>query len=249
MGTVAVTDIDTHRASVDYRYQIGRHEFGSEFSYFKRNPDPGIDTDAWNLAVYWTYHFDRPARVDSYNRPKKKSAPSLVQSYQDADPIALAPGLNVTTAKARLGTAGISGASSQGGYEVYEAQVFPELFQRQRLVLGSDGKMVTMSGVIIGLLAAGSDDDIRQSFERVRKSLIDRYGPPTATFEEGEFSADFIRDVNAQRLIRIMEWETETGYLRFGIPRRRDGQVRMEVQHRRSFPQPRDTLWSIEPVR
>jgi hypothetical protein len=42
---------------------------------------------------------------------------------------------------------------------------------------------------------------------------------------------------------------SDAGVLRFGIPRRYDGQVRTEVQHRRTFPQARDTLWSIEKIR
>ena len=60
---------------------------------------------------------------------------------------------------------------------------------------------------------------------------------------------ELVRDINTKTLIRVMEWDTPTGIIRFGIPRRCDGQVRMEIQQRQSFPPPSETLWSIEAVR
>ena len=222
-GVAQIIDIDTHRMSVDYRYRLKRHEFGSEFSYFDRNPDPGIGTEAWNLAVYWTYQFDRPAAGNTYARRAQPVAAPIARSFLEADLVALQPGMKAADALGLLGAAGVTGSSQQAGYRVYETQVFPELFQRQRLVLGSDGDRVTMSAVIINLFAVGSGDNIEQSFERVRKALIDRYGPPVVNFEEGNFGQDIINDINSQRLIRVIEWETEAGSIRLGIPRRRDG--------------------------
>jgi hypothetical protein len=37
--------------------------------------------------------------------------------------------------------------------------------------------------------------------------------------------------------------------VRFGVPRRLDRQVRMEVQIAQSFPDPTQTRWSIEELR
>ena len=43
---------------------------------------------------------------------------------------------------------------------------------------------------------------------------------------------------------------TPRGVLRFGIPRRLDGQLRMEIQHRAAFPGGlEDARWSLEEVR
>jgi hypothetical protein len=51
------------------------------------------------------------------------------------------------------------------------------------------------------------------------------------------------------RFIWIMEWSRADGIIRYGIPRRLDGQIRMEVQFAGSFPPESDTLWSIERVK
>ncbi|MDQ6954447.1 MAG: hypothetical protein Q9M20_03285 [Mariprofundaceae bacterium] len=47
----------------------------------------------------------------------------------------------------------------------------------------------------------------------------------------------------------VAKWKRDGGTLRFGIPRRLDGKVRMELQFGRNFPALKDTLWSLEQVR
>ncbi|HRE12716.1 MAG TPA: hypothetical protein PLD37_00810, partial [Usitatibacteraceae bacterium] len=54
----------------------------------------------------------------------------------------------------------------------------------------------------------------------------------------------------AGRFIRITEWSTQAGTtLRLGIPRRLDGEARIEIHHARRFAGPRDTAWGLESVR
>ena len=88
-----------------------------------------------------------------------------------------------------------------------------------------------------------------RAFERVRKALLDRFGPPAASFEEGAFDAGFVNALGAGRFIRVMEWQAGAGRLRFGIPRRLDGEPRMELQYARAFGTPRDAHWSLEALR
>ena len=55
--------------------------------------------------------------------------------------------------------------------------------------------------------------------------------------------------MNADRFIRVVQWELPGGVLRFGIPRRLDRRVRMEIQYAARFADPLSTRWSIEAVR
>lgn len=241
-GTV---DVATHTLAADYRYTRGRHAWGAEFNYFGFHPEPGRNTDAWQLGLYWTVQFDKPRARPLASGAQLASAGGTTR----ADLIDLAPGIAFGASRDALAKLGLSGASAQGGLQVYEVPLLREIPQRQRLVLGHSADQVDFSALVIDFDPAGGVDSIAQTFERVRKALLDRYGTPSFALEEGEFGPNLVVDVNAQRLTRVMEWQTPAGVLRFGLPRRIDGRVRMEVQHRRSFPPPRDTLWSVEGLR
>jgi hypothetical protein len=103
--------------------------------------------------------------------------------------------------------------------------------------------------LIINFDNVGDQDTVRQTFERVRQTLIRQLGNPTRTIREGAFTANLVADINNQRLVNFVEWETTSGTIRFGIPRRLDRRVRMEIQYARRLPQPSETLWSIEAIR
>jgi len=240
------TDVLTHTMTADYRYTRNQHLLGVEFNYFGRHPDPGLNTDAWNVGVYWTYTFDRPAVR------ARAAGPGVLPTAAGITALDLrniAPGLVLGDTTTALGALGVTGATEQGGALVYESQLLREIPQRQRLVLVHSADQIDTAALLIEFDNLGSVDTVQQTFERVRKALIDRYGPPAAVFEEGEFGPNLVRDINAQRFIRITEWQTAQGVLRFGIPRRYDGRIRMELQHRPVFPALRDTLWGLEAVR
>lgn len=240
------TDVATHTVTADYRYTRNRHLFGVEVNYFGRHPDPGLATDAWNVGLYWTYAFDRPATRPAARASGAALMPGRVTALDLAQ---FAPGLVLADAEAALRGLGVTSGVEQGGARVYEARVLPEIPQRQRLALVHGAGQLDRAALIVEFDNLGSADTVQQTFERVRKALIDRYGQPANVYEEGEFGSGFVRDLNAQRFIRITEWQTPQGVLRFGIPRRYDGRVRMELQHRTAFPALRDTLWGLEGVR
>ncbi|RME32892.1 MAG: hypothetical protein D6786_09250 [Gammaproteobacteria bacterium] len=246
---VSGPDIDTHTLNLDYRYRLRQHELGLEASLFGRDPDPGEHTGAYRVSVFWRYSFDRPAQVLA-------RAPSTIPSPGAAapvpttlDPFGLPPGADPRAIRQLLEGAGLGEGTPQAGYLVYEYPVFRELAQRQRLVLRYQAGELERSAVIIDFDDVGNRDSVEQTFERVRQELIRRHGNPTRNYHQGGFGATFVADVNAGRLVRILEWDTPQGVVRFGIPRRLDGQVRMEIVHARHFPPPGESLWSIEAVR
>ncbi|MCG8324847.1 MAG: hypothetical protein MI673_04965, partial [Thiotrichales bacterium] len=240
-------DLGTHTVNMDYRYRKNQNIFGFEANLFGRDPQPGDTTEAYRLTAFWTYEFDKPARAVKVRTP----APQVTQGISSVSVslAGLTPGARRVDIEKALAEKQITGGVNQSGYIVYEYPVLPDVFQRQRLGLQYIGDSLETSVLIIDFDQVGDRDTTRQVFERVREVLIRQLGGPTRTLEEGEFTADFVRAVNDQRLIRLIEWESPTGTIRFGIPRRLDGQVRMEIQHSGSLPQPSETLWSVEEIR
>jgi hypothetical protein len=249
------TDYINHTLAADYRFEVGHNTFGTEFEYKGIGSDPGDDTDQWNVGLFWTFTFDRPpAPIDRTHPAFLEPHSALVEALVAAnitrvDPAELAPGLELQSTRRRLGMLGAGQPTEQTDVDVYEYAVFSEFTQRQRLALVHDGKVVLASAAIIEFGNLGSVESDRQLFERVKRELVDRYGSPSRGLEEGAFDGNLVRDVNSKKLVRVLEWDTPNGVVRFGIPRRFDGRVRMEVQQRASFPAPRETRWSIEAVR
>ena len=246
--TAGYPDIITQTAALDYRYQWRQNTLGLELDVFDREQSLSMGTDAYAIGVFWTYNFDNQVKK-ALRKPSQYPTGYESPRMLRADLFDLGPNVLLDDAEVVLDLAGISGVVYQGALLIYEYPLLDGIDQRQRLVLNQTGGVLDGAALIIEFDDVGSREAVAQTFERVRQKLIERYGSPSFSFEDGEFSESFIIDINAKRMIRVDEWQTSRGVLRFGIPRRLDGQVRMEIQHRRSFTQPRDTLWSIEAVR
>lgn len=244
-------DVDTHTFNMDYRYRFRQHEVGLEANVQGRDPQPGDATEAWRISAFWTMEFDRPAPSPAGGIPQYAARTTGVGAAADMrlDIATLAPGRLAGDVLAELEEADIGSAAKQSGFLVYETTLFPDVFRRQRLGLEFSAGSLQRSAIVIDFDEVGDQDSNAQTYERIRQSLIRELGSPTRTFDQGNFSPDLLDDVNNESFIRTTEWKTASGTVRFGIPRRLDGQVRMEIQHARNFGPARDTLWSLEGVR
>lgn len=242
-------DLDTYMLNLDYTYTRREHVFGFEANLFSRSPEPGPFTDAYRVSVYWTYHFDRPP-VGGAAAGGTAVVPTAATAAPGLAVAELVPGLPSQVVERALENAAAGPGIRQGEFLVYDYPVYRDILRRQRLVLEYLANELQRSAVIIDFDDVGDPQTALQTFERVRQILIRRLGTPTRSYDEGDFSASFVTDVNSQRLLRLVEWQTDTGsIIRFGMPRRLDGRVRMEIQHARSFPPPSETRWSLEAVR
>lgn len=232
-------DLLTHAAAIQYQYLFLGHALGIEANYQGRDPDGGRDTHAYRLSLFWTYRFDKPPR-----RTERAARELPAPGRLDLSAFPLNSAL--ATGRARLRDDGFGAGVEQPGMVVYDLQVLEEIDQRQRLVFVHDGVRLRQTVLVIDFDDVGNLDSTVQTFERVRAALIRRYGRPSSTLARGDFTARLDADVNAERFLRLSEWVREEGILRFGIPRRLDEQVRMEVHFARSFPPPMQTLWSLE---
>lgn len=240
-------------AGLAYSYTTGQHSFGIDAVYNDRDQDPGGEAGAHRVGLFYRYSFFKPAAPPSSAMIAAMgtagSAPIVGPSGAPPDLLALAPGLDLSETIDLLSASGLGEPARFGTARVWDVRMLEEAPQRQRLVLVEDSGQIATSAVIVDFDGLGSGRSAERTFERILDDLIDRYGAPGRTFEDGAFADDFVAAVNAQRLVRVYEWETPQGTLRFGIPRRLDGQVRMELHYAASFPPPGATRWSIEAVR
>ncbi|MDZ7736599.1 MAG: hypothetical protein U5P41_11220 [Gammaproteobacteria bacterium] len=65
---------------------------------------------------------------------------------------------------------------------------------------------------------------------RCRAVLIEQYGAPEIQIEEGEFGPNLSTRLTTDQFLRVYEWTVAGEPLRFGIPSRTDGLVRMEIR-------------------
>jgi len=244
---------DTITAGLNYRYTQPKYVIGMDANWYDRHPDNATTrwTNAWRLGVYITYNFDRPARQLAMATPETvvDSAPAPLIERMQVDLSRLVQGMTVAKAKTIVADAGLGAPSDQAGFLIWYARIFRDMSENQRLVLEVRGNRLVRATVIIDFFDQGDITGMSSSFERMRRQLMTQYGQPAEFFELGAFTASMPVDLAASRFIRTMEWRPQTGgILRFGIPRRLDNRIRMELQYARSFPAVRDTLWSLEEV-
>ena len=244
----------TQNIALHYHYSKGQHEFGVDANYYDRELDRlDNDTDASRVSLYWTYFLDSPASGSLvYQGPTKLSPEASLDGDLNINAellTRLAPGQYLSDVTAKLGDADAPEPTYLPQAVIFEMRLLSQLEQRQRVAVSHYGDIIEKVGLIIDLEDDGSPQSTEQLFEQVKEDLIRKFGRPSRDYRQGEFNNALLGEVNTGRLIRVTEWDTNQGVLRFGIPRRMDGTVRMEVQHASYFPPPRDTLWSIESVR
>lgn len=117
------------------------------------------------------------------------------------------------------------------------------------MALIHDNGRLGRSGIIIEFDDVGDFDTTAQTFARIRQILIRRHGTPQRNFDRGPFTTDLAASLRSGTFVHIDEWQLANGVLRFGIVRRLDDQVRMEVQYAPRFTDPIRGQWAIEQVR
>jgi hypothetical protein len=243
-----LSTIQTNAMRLFYGYSMDQHTFGVDLSAYDRQVTVGQFNDSYRLAVTWTYNFDKPTRSSA--RPIRSSLAGDSPIPHDLNLLLdVSLGGDFDSSSRRLQRSGMSNGVQLGPVNVFEQRLITDLTQRQRVVVVQDAGQVTKTGLVINMPDSVGPQEVAQVYEIVRKHMLDSFGSPSLTLEEGAIGPSFAADLNAGRLLRMMEWETESGKLRLGIPRRLDGQVRIEIQHAKYLGASRDTLWSLEAVR
>ncbi|MEQ9463169.1 MAG: hypothetical protein RJQ10_05880 [Haliea sp.] len=246
-------DLRTATASLHYDLRWKQHEFGFEADYFDRHVDLADNTAASRVAVYWTWYFDgkSTARLAGAGGVNLNPASGLDERLEISSPALLAqlaPGQWLDQVVDKMLDASAPQPVVDTDGLVYEFPVLGRIDQRQRLAVTFRAQVVDRIGLIIDLENDGSPRSAGQLYSRVLEDLIKAYGRPQRDYSEGEFSENLVMDVNRDRFRRVTEWDTYYGVLRFGIPRRMDGKVRLEVQHLPRAIAVNDRFWSMDGV-
>lgn len=240
----------TRTAAGSYRYTMDQFSFGIDADWYERNPDSTFfrRTDAWRIGAFITYSFDKPARALPVQVVREAAEIELVTSRFAVDITFLKPGMGLDEAMSHLRKSGLGKPAKQAGLLVWFRRIVKEMGQNQRLVVDVSDAAVQRSSVVIEFDEVGDVGGIRSTFEVARKLMLQKYGKPDAFFDQGEFGSELASDLASGRFIRVMEWRQQGGVLRFGIPRRLGGKIRMELQFARNFPPLRDPLWGMRRV-
>ncbi len=235
--------------NLSYRYTAEKNIVGLELNSEYRNPTSGGSTTAYKVGLFWTHNFDKPAAKPKEETKLAMAPPSV--GLVTFDITEILPGIDVYVAREKLYTAGIRGYFEQDGILVYEKRIFEDINQRQRLALvyDRDNGKVKKTAVIVNLKDVGNQEDLMQTFEQVKNIMLTKYGRPSNFYEQGTIDQNVFQNIGNGSLIRLYEWKKKEGTVRLGMPRRLDGEVRIEIQFARDFPSINDTLWSIEEIK
>lgn len=251
-GHRGATDTRDVSARSLYSYTDGPHRLSLTGQYRSNDPDPGRFGDAWQVAA--SYQFSFATRIESGTgagaigtgiaQPAGDTV--LAQGLPDIGTLAL--GEDVADAEDLLSQAGRSNPVRIAGDRIYLGRYLDRVEQRQRLVLAAPDGRLAKAGLVIDFTSAA-----RVGRERVYREVLDElvrlYGSPDRVVEDSNFTANLAQDLRDGDFRRIVEWQRPNGVLRFGIPARLDGLVRMELQFARSFPNIGDPFWSLHNIR
>jgi hypothetical protein len=241
----ALVDTRTTTTGLAYRYDLPQDKLAAELATNYRSAVPGSFTEAYRVSLNWTHLFQKQPVAQLGRAPLGAVAGAGTLDLRE-----IAPGRPLAALEARFLALSLQPVTRPApGLLVYDYRMLEEVTQRQRLGIQSAAGDIERAALVIEFEDVGAASTAQQTFERVRESLIRRYGQPASVFNRGEFRAALVEDVQSDQFIRLTEWRTPEGVVRFGVPRRLDRQVRMEVQIAQSFPDPTQTRWSIEELR
>jgi len=243
--SLSAVSVATFTQTAAYRYSVAGESFGVDVEYVRRNPETTVNTAAYKAGLSWRHSFERPSSVRT-PRPANSRRETDENGVSFTD---LSPGRDLNEVKARFAEAGLSVSNELDGVSVYETRILPDIDNRQRLALVHRGGRLTGAVIVIDFDDTGRPEAMMENFERVKAELLDIYGTPSTFFSRGDPGVNLVDDINNGTFLRVTEWRVRDGVVRFGIPRRADRQVRMEVRLSSGFPPVTDADWGLEAVR
>lgn len=242
-----------------YAYTRGQHTLGLELDYFSNDPSPGDQGESYRIAANYTFRFDRPAKTEPAAAPRAAARPGADRLASYSEGTLFAQGFP-DLAKFKVGSSsaravGLLSASGQkpgarfADNLVYDGRFLRNIGQRQRLVLSDREGDLNRVTLIVDFVDPRDAGASQRGFAKVLERLIQHYGTPDRSLDAGAFEGDLAANVATGRFRRTSEWTLANGVLRFGIPRRHDNAVRMELQFARNHPNIGQPLWSLQAIR
>lgn len=239
-------EVETDQTSLGYSFTRGQHRLSLEADYFGHRPDQQQDTDAYRIAINWQFTFDRPKSL----RPlANMTTTSLAEGVGVPSVYELSPYASMNTVERRLQQSQLLTAVHQAGADIYEVPLLDDLDLRQRLALFHNTVYLEQSALLVDFTDSSDITQMSAEYDKAREVALNHYGPPDTVIEQGAFSALIQEELTTGQFVRVMEWKTKNGYMRFGIPKRSDGLLRMELVHAHEFTPIEHNDWGLLEIR
>ena len=251
MLTDAITDASGKQTAFSYSYNARQFRLTIDGEHIDRVSPFDQRASARRIGFSITIPFDRPPGGNAAGgNDAGIAAGAGVFAGTSFNLRALAPGTELASLDALTAQFRMAGFSTQGNYRVSESQVFNQVTLRQRVVVRTVNDRVEVVAIVIDTDPGASSADVQRQYERIQESMLRAYGSPSVNSEQGSFSPQLVNDLNSGVFRRVMEWRTDSGMLRLGIPRRLDGQLRFEIQLAPQFNSSVEVnRWSLEDFR
>lgn len=236
------TDVITRDFNLVYGFNTGQHRVTFNCDWQRRRDEAADRNRSYHFGLQYVFSFDRPAK-----RLVAKSMDfSSDKTLGPFDLTELVPGIPLEQAVQYLDLYNVTPLETLSCCRVFEKRLFARIPERQRIFLETDEGLLNRSGILVDITSSTTAELRVKTFLGI---IAQQYGAPVTAIEEGNFTANMVDDIQAGRLVRLYEWRTPSGRLRFGLPRRLDRTVRMELQHGNRLPPRSDLNWSVEEIR
>jgi len=246
-------DVNNYTWTLNYHYTMKRDVIVLEFNSDFRRPVNTELSDSYKIGIFWTHYFEKHPE-EKREKMAAGAKPTPIAGIlgeapsMNFDLLQLPPGLTIIRAQDLLSKMGIKEGVKQANFVIYETRLYEEIDQRQRLVLVTEGNILRKAVVIINYEASGRIDDLRRTFDYIKQILIRSYGNPTTFYEKGDFVPNLAELLQNKEFVRNYEWQFPEGILRFGIPKRSDRLIRIEIHFGGEFPNIREPQWGLEQI-
>jgi hypothetical protein len=219
-------DFDVAQTRIQWQSQWQQHRIQLNADWYAHTQT--TTTDSYKASIVWTYQFEKETEQPLVLN--EATSFSAITTFNNLADLTLNrvydDNLGVV-----LADAGWSKAGSVGLHQLYEGRFFSDIAVRQVLALETRAHVLKTADVMFMI-----EQTQAQAVERLYQQLLDKllkvYGNPTREFSRGAFTQNWRASLNDNELIRIVEWQTDNGILRFGLPRPKTGQLRFELQLR-----------------
>jgi len=232
-------DSDIAQSRIQWRSQWQAHTLGVDLDWYAYDRDLESAVDSYKMSFAWTYKFQKP----------KSITPPIIRKMQTIDTFEFLDDLKLnqfydTSLGTELSNAGWRNAGQSGAYDMFEGQLISAISNRQVLALEKSSSAINSANVLVAF--TGSDAvSTKREYEAVLDELLKMYGAPIRERSVGTFDNNWHTRLNDNKLIRIVEWQTESGVLRYGIPRPKAGDIRMEIQLKPKHSSLNDNDWGV----
>ena len=235
----SATELMTVKTRIEWQKDWNKYSLIVGYDHLSRDPDGKADTDSSKMSVAWVYRFDKTQEAKSIAAVTQDLA---ITSFRNIDDLKIGARFDGQV-KDLLKSSNYIYQGNSGRYQLFEGKLFPNISNRQVLAIETRVGSIETANILIPI--SRNQNAAQQTYKRFLDELLTKFGSPTLNIDRGDFDANWISNLQENKFSRIIEWQTDSGILRFGIPRPKSGQVRIELQLRRQQPSANSNDWGL----